>query len=117
MARSSERALGQAAALAAYTAASTRWPDEALVWQVLGNARYAAGDRSGAVAAYRRALDQQPLSESYNNLAHTLGELGCVREALAVLNQGLGGSDARWRPVLEQTRSELAQLEPRACVD
>lgn len=74
-------------ALQAYVAASQRWPQSALVWQVLGNARYAVGDRAGARAAYRAAVQQAADAAGYNNLAQAELELGCRDAARAAVAQ------------------------------
>lgn len=79
--------LGQAPlAERAYRAATERWPDEPLVWQVLANAGYARGDLAAAEDALRRALALAPSAATLNNLASVLLERGCpavAREALA----------------------------------
>lgn len=96
--------LGQGAlALSAYDSASRRWPESALVWQVLGNARYAAGDRHGARAAYRAAVQRAPDAAGYNNLAQTELELGCVDAARAAL------ATARTLPATAAVSTALAE--------
>jgi tetratricopeptide (TPR) repeat protein len=76
-------------ALQAAEAAVYRWPDHAAAGWVLGNARYASGDPEGAVLAFGRALERQPLAGGYQNLAHVLAEQGCTQAAAAVLAEGL----------------------------
>jgi tetratricopeptide (TPR) repeat protein len=59
-----------------YTAAITRWPEEAMAWTALGNVRYLQGDLAAAETAYRRALELSPgFWTACNNLAQTLTEL------------------------------------------
>lgn len=70
----------------AYRAAVQRWPESALAWQALANARYAQSDRAGAETALRRALEQDANSVvARNNLASLLLERGCVSAARAQL--------------------------------
>lgn len=76
-------------ALQAAEAAARRWPDHAAVDWVLGNTRHASGDPEGAVLAFSRALERQPLAGGYQNLAHVLAEQGCLRAAGAILLEGL----------------------------
>jgi len=108
--------LGQRAlALQGYEAARQRWPEQSLVWQVLGNARYAAGDRHEARAAYRTAVRLQEDAAAYNNLAQTELELGCLQAARASLEQarGLPASPAV-RATLEETARDLERAMPTA---
>lgn len=65
----------------AYESAVMAWPDHALSWQALANAKYAMGDLIGAESALREALIHQPSAGGYNNLAHVLYRLGCLSEA------------------------------------
>jgi len=117
-AASALEAAGQAPRmLQAFEAAAGRWPDDALVWQALGNGRYSARDRPGAVAAWRRALRIKPMLETYNNLAYTLGELGCTGEGERLLAQGLAAaSGSPWQARLLQTQRELEAMAPKPCV-
>ena len=74
------------AALRAYRAALARWPDSTLALLGLGNAHYALGDLTNAERAYRNLLTADPEHViALNNLAQTLTELGCPREAMTMI--------------------------------
>jgi tetratricopeptide (TPR) repeat protein len=49
-------------AQSAVETALVRWPDDALLWEQLGEIKQAEGDYAGAVAAAQRSLDQVPSS-------------------------------------------------------
>jgi hypothetical protein len=111
-----ERQQHHAAALAAYTAATQRWPDDALAWAGLGNAAFAQGDLGPAERAYRRALTVRPAAPLIlNNLALALAKQGCVDTALSAIGCALA-----LRPddtALVATRAEIVALPPggRSC--
>ncbi len=91
-----------------YAAAVQRWPSQHLPWFALGNARYRAGDRSGARAAWERATALDPsFAAGWNNLAQVLGELGCGAAARAAIGQGLAVADDARRGALEATARGL----------
>ncbi len=74
-------------------------PDVAPFWHGLGRARLDTGDRQGALAAARRAVDLAPdRPEARLLLARALGRQGFVREAILHLEKAVS-LDARW-PVL-----------------
>lgn len=101
--------LGQAAlAERAYRAAAQRWPAEPLVWQVLGNQRYAQRDLAGAEEALRRGLALAPAAATLNNLAQVLLERGCPRQAREALERAgaLEAGEAE-RAVLARTRAQV----------
>jgi len=50
-------------AQSAAEAALARWPDDAVLWEQLGEIKQAEGDYAGAVAAAQRSLDQAPSSD------------------------------------------------------
>lgn len=88
-------------ALAGYRAAAQRWPTSPLVWQLLGNAHYAAADHRAAHAAFLRATELAPSAAAFNNLAQTELDLGCTARALATLEL------ARLLPANEATQQAL----------
>lgn len=100
----------------AYAAATQRWPEVPLAWQLLGNVRYKAGDRAGARSAYRRAAELKPDAASYNNLAQVELELGCREAASAALTQaeGLPASPAV-TAALRETRAGLTAARDASC--
>jgi hypothetical protein len=74
----------------AYLAATRRWPDEALPWQALGNARYAQHDLIGATEALAAAARLKPDdAASHNNLAQVLIERACAEQAEDEINRAL----------------------------
>ena len=75
-------------AATAYLAATRRWPDEVLPWQVLANLRYAQRDLAGAEDALRRANGIEPSAATLNNLATVLLERGCPRQARTAIERG-----------------------------
>lgn len=102
-----EAVAGAAAARPAYEAAYRRWPTQPSMLLAMGNLRHAAGQREDAARFYRDGLAQAPQDAVLaNNFASVLGELGCRREALAVLDAH-PGRDPRWAGALAQTRAEV----------
>lgn len=66
----------------AYDAAIARWPEEPLAWLGRGNVVYAGGDIAAAANAYAQAVKLAPDNAiARNNLAQTLADAGCIREA------------------------------------
>ncbi len=105
-----EAELGPAAAADSYRAALGRWPGTLAAQIGLGVNRYRGGDLAAAVAAFTQALRDHPESAAaHNNLAHVLGEMGMVPEALASARAAvrLGGLG---NPAYAET---LAALERR----
>lgn len=105
--------LGQTAlAERAYEAAVQRWPDAALAWAALGNARAAAGALRPALDAYRRALALEDPPLLRNNYAWTLAAAGCRDAAIAQLQTGLQQADGGERAVLERTLQQIESAQP-----
>lgn len=105
--------LGQMAlAERAYEAAVQRWPDAALAWTALGNARAATGALRPALDAYRRALALEDKPLLRNNYAWTLAAAGCRDAAIAQLQAGLQQADVGERAVLEGTLQEIESARP-----
>lgn len=64
-----------------YLAAVARWPEEAMAWTALGNARYLQRDLAAAEAAYLQALELAPgFRTACINLAQTRSELAAAGE-------------------------------------
>jgi protein O-GlcNAc transferase len=82
---------GEAAeALPRAEALTTRFPDFAVGWHLLGNAREATGDAPGAVDALRRALTLDPrLAPAAESLGLALRDQGRLDEAEAAWRAGL----------------------------
>lgn len=97
-----------AMAEAAYAAATRRWPEQALPWQALANARHALGNAAGAEAALRAALQIGAAAAAYNNLSQLLLERGCRSAALAAITSAEAAADAgAHRAVLAATRNGI----------
>lgn len=112
-----EGVAGADAARPAYEAAFRQWPEQPQVLLAMGNLRHAQGERAAAARFYRDGLAQAPGDAVLgNNYASTLGELGCRREALAVLD-GVRADDARWAGTLRQTRAEIERRTVRRSPD
>jgi len=68
----------QAAAGAAYRAATQHWPEQPTAWLAYGNRRYQDGDFSAAESAFREAVTLAPDDpQGWNNLAYALLQNGC----------------------------------------
>jgi hypothetical protein len=108
-AASAFEALGRAPlAEQAYRAATRRWPDQPLPWQVLANLRHGQGDLAGAEAALREALALAPSAATLNNLASVLLERGCPHVARAALEQAATlDAGAPEREALARTRAQV----------
>jgi tetratricopeptide (TPR) repeat protein len=73
-------------ALAAYDAATARWPDDANSWLTLGNMAYKSGDNANAVTALLKAAALSPANAIvWNNLAYALQAYGCPEHAQQAL--------------------------------
>lgn len=98
-----------AAAQQAYRTAVQRWPQEGMSWFALGNARYVAGDGSGAQAALQRSVTVEPgLAPGWGNLAHVLAEQGCAAAAERAMQcaRRLAPGDPRFAGSLPDTKGE-----------
>jgi hypothetical protein len=84
-----ERNAPPAAAAQAYRSGLERWPDNPTLAMGLGNALYAAGDRHGAEAVFRRTGAAHDLAAAHNNHARVLLELGCRDAARHAAERGL----------------------------
>lgn len=83
-----ERSATAADSLAAFGAATRRWPGEPVAWIGLGTAHHRLGDSLAAARAYAEALKLDPAQiAARNNLAHVLLELGCPLRARRELAQ------------------------------
>jgi tetratricopeptide (TPR) repeat protein len=100
-----------AAARQTYALAVPRWPDNLALALGLGNTAYAAGDRSAAANAFRRASELHPDSgAAFNNLAVVLMELGRLQEARAAAEKALALGGAWHKATLDTMGSiEIAE--------
>lgn len=81
-------------AVEAYGAATRRWPEQAVTWLALANARYAQGDLPGAEKALRHSVQLAPSAAAHNNLAHVLRKQGSLTEAAAQIRLAATMPDA-----------------------
>lgn len=100
--------------VAAYAAATGRWPREPAAWFGLGNQRDRAGDSAAAEAAFRAALAVAPgYAAARNNLADLLARRGCLaaaREQLELAAQAASGSALE--AAISASRHELEAQPP-----
>ena len=110
---------GQAAAAGrAWLAATRRWPAHARAWLALGNSRFRAQDYTGALSAIRRATELEPREPAaWNNLAYTLLQTGCPRQALTAARcaRQLAPSDARFDDTLRDIEQQAAGADAAHC--
>jgi tetratricopeptide (TPR) repeat protein len=100
----------QAEAARVYEALVDRRPQDAELWNNLGNARRALGHRSGAAAALAQAAGLRPTDAAIHcNLSRALVEAGDEAGALAALTSYRGPPDAG----LETERANLLAGEAR----
>ncbi|NKC16389.1 MAG: PA2778 family cysteine peptidase [Gammaproteobacteria bacterium] len=108
-----ERLNQWAAAQAAWKAVLELWPRSLVFLVGLANARYGQGDISGAASILQQAVRHHPSAGiAHNNLAHTLGELGDIAQALSHAHRAveLGGPRIN---LFRQTLSELRAKRQR----
>ena len=101
----------------AYQAGLQRWDDNAVLMLGYANALHGLNDLHSAVGAYRRVLSKYPRNiPAANNLAQTLGELGCKDEALEVV-EGISPAAAKskFAAALATTQSSLIEAERTTC--
>lgn len=99
------------AALAAYAAARSRWPDSLIVLLGLGNTHYISGDLASAEASYRALLAADPVhTVALNNLAQVLSDRGCYEEASITIERALaaGGGEGAFASSLQETQAAIA---------
>lgn len=102
-------------AVEGYEAAVARWPDAAMAWTALGNARYLRQEFTIARVAYERALTLSPeLWTARNNLVQTMIAQGCADLAQEWIN-GVGDPPNEMGPVWARTLQELAATGNGSC--
>lgn len=105
-----ERNAPAAAAARAYRSGLERWPGNATLAMGLGNVLYAAGDKRGAEAVFRRTAETHALAAAYNNHAQVLLELGQRDEARQAVERGLAIAG----PLRAKLLDTLAAIEAAA---
>lgn len=108
-----ERTAAPAAAAQAYRTGLARWPDQPTLGMGLGNTLYAAGDKPGAEAAFRRVAETHQLAAAWNNLARLLLERGDTAQARAMVERGLAVAGPL-RETLLDTRRAIDAAGPAA---
>ncbi len=106
------------AALQAYDAALTRWPASILALLGLGNAHYALGDLINAERTYRNVLATHPEHViALNNLAQTMTERGCTREAMTLIEAAFDVPDTpEWLLAsLTATNRAISEIAEGSC--
>jgi len=74
----------------AYSAVTERWPDDALAWKSLADARYQQKNLRGSTDAWIVALRLTPDDNvSRNNLAYVLLERQCAEQAEDLINKAI----------------------------
>jgi len=102
------------AALAAYRAATERWPGSSGAWFALANAYYAAGGLAAAERSYRVALDRSPAdAAALNNLSQLLLNQGRCAEAQAVVERGLAVEEMA--PAISSALADSAETIAKRC--
>lgn len=105
------------AARLGYQLGQRRWPEEQMFAFGYANVLVAEGSLLAAVGTYRCAHERFPEHvPTVNNLAWSLGELGCAEEALRLLDEALERDDLgdRSREQLTSTRREVLENESAA---
>jgi len=104
------------AAFRAYQAGLTRWPSNNLLLFGYGNALYELEEIESAAKAYQDLLVVSPdYLPALNNLAQVLGELGCRREALALVDRASQLGDSSFRGILAETRRSISSRPDTEC--
>jgi len=106
------------AAIAAYRAATQRWPHEPQAWLTYGNSLYARGKATDAVIAFWQATRLSPEDpHGWNNLAYALLQTGCPQQAqrAAACAVTYGGDDANYRDTLEDINKQTEGVDHSHC--
>jgi len=102
-------------AVVGYEAAVARWPEAAMAWTALGNARYLQQQLALAALAYEHALALSPeLWVARNNLVRTMIAQGCPELAQAWIS-GAGVPPQEIEPTWNLTLQEVAAIGEGPC--
>ncbi|MDB5988143.1 MAG: tetratricopeptide repeat protein [Nevskia sp.] len=93
----------------AYAAATQRWPDNALAWEALANARHAQNNFVGSSQALTTALQLSPQNTvARNNLAYVLLERNCADQAEGQIAQAIAAeTDPKKVEIFQRTRRQI----------
>ncbi len=104
-----------ATAVEGYEAAVARWPEAAMAWTALGNARYLQQQFAASAAAYQQALTLSPeLWTARNNLVQAIIAQGCPALAQEWISGG-GVPPPDIAPTWNRTLQELAAIGDGSC--
>ncbi|MDY7115252.1 PA2778 family cysteine peptidase [Halomonas sp. SSL-5] len=109
-----EAARGAEAALPAWEALASRFPDHAMAHFALGNARHAEADLEGAIGAFRDAVaSDATLAPAWLNLGLALESAGRSDEALDALRRA-AALPGRWQPHSREAFERLSEEARRS---
>ncbi len=104
-----EQVNGADDALPAWRSVVERWPQHAMGWFALGNAKHAAGESSAAISAFRRATEHDPgLAAAWLNLGLLLEEQEKYDEARSALEKA-ASLPSQWQDRAWQTLERLPE--------
>ncbi|MBW0148998.1 PA2778 family cysteine peptidase [Marinobacter arenosus] len=91
------------AAMTAYQTAEQQWPDQPAAILGQGNIAYTRQNLTDATDHFTRLVTRFPREAvGWNNLAHTLGETGCIEEAKQAQRCASALAPERFGPQIEQ---------------
>lgn len=98
----------------AFEAATAQWPDDPVAWIGSGTANYRSGNLEQAAHDYSAALRlDSNLSGARNNLALTLLDLGCARQAQEQLDRiDIAQLKGALRDAVEDTQKQIEARSP-----
>ncbi len=106
------------AALSAYRAATTRWPDDKRTWLALGNSAFGLNLLNEAHQALQQALSIDPADiTALNNLAYVYLAAGCGENARDTISKALKiePEDANLRDSEQEIDLHSSQIENISC--
>ncbi len=106
------------AALSAYRAATTRWPDDKRTWLALGNSAFGLNLLNEAHQALQQALSIDPADiTALNNLAYVYLAAGCGENARDTISKALKiePEDANLRDSEQEIGLQSSQIENSSC--
>ncbi|GGB36277.1 hypothetical protein GCM10011502_06670 [Oceanisphaera marina] len=107
-----EATAGAGAAIPAWQAVVNRWPEHALGWFALGNARHADGAPEAAAEAFKQATEQDPtLAAAWLNLGLTQQGLGQTAKAKTSLRHA-AALPGKWQQHAKQALTQITAQAP-----
>ena len=111
-----ERVAPATSAARVYQSLLARWPDNLVAAIGLGNARAAAGDRAGAIAAFEAAAARHDSAAAWNNLAMLHWEQGdrtAAQAALARAQRRVDQAEPAFAETVQATRRTIEAAATR----